>query len=314
LEVKVTLGLCVRNCASTISKTLESIINQDYPPDDMEVIIVDDESEDETLSIVKGYSKKLKCNVKIFRQKWMGLGPTRNFIIGKAKSKYILWVDGDMILSKDYVKKIINFMECNPKVGIAKGMYGMLDGLNSIAMLENIDYVIEDQEHLNGKPLSTLGTGGAVYRMEAIKQVGGFDNKIKGAAEDADIELRIRNEGWLLCKVNCKFWELRRSTLKALWSEYVWRGYGSHYLYHVNSNFIQPIFKKAFPFIGLLLQFKRSIFGYKNILRKKIIFLLPIHWAFKGIAWMLGFISAHWDGYGHTSLPIKTVRMSLRDR
>jgi GT2 family glycosyltransferase len=38
--------------------------------------------------------------------------------------------------------------------------------------------------------------GFEIFRLTAINQVGGFDVKIKGAAEDGDIAMRIRNAGW----------------------------------------------------------------------------------------------------------------------
>jgi len=43
-----TIGVCVRNCEATIKEVINSIINQDFPHELMEVIIVDDGSEDRT--------------------------------------------------------------------------------------------------------------------------------------------------------------------------------------------------------------------------------------------------------------------------
>ena len=43
---------------------------------------------------------------------------------------------------------------------------------------------------------SPLGTDGTIFRLEALRQVEGFDKNIRGAAEDTDVILRIRKEGW----------------------------------------------------------------------------------------------------------------------
>ena len=51
MKPKVTVGMCVKNCAATIKEAIESVLNQDFPHELMELIIVDGNSEDETLSI-----------------------------------------------------------------------------------------------------------------------------------------------------------------------------------------------------------------------------------------------------------------------
>jgi glycosyltransferase involved in cell wall biosynthesis len=58
MKPKVTIGVCVRNSAATLRDAIDSIIYKDYPHEHMEVIFVDDGSEDETLSIVKSYVPK----------------------------------------------------------------------------------------------------------------------------------------------------------------------------------------------------------------------------------------------------------------
>ena len=47
----VTIGICVKNTEKTILDAINSILEQDYPTDLMEIIFVDDGSEDRTLSI-----------------------------------------------------------------------------------------------------------------------------------------------------------------------------------------------------------------------------------------------------------------------
>ena len=51
--IKVTLGFCVKNCATIVQAAIESIICQDFSHEYMEIIVVDGFSTDETLSIIK---------------------------------------------------------------------------------------------------------------------------------------------------------------------------------------------------------------------------------------------------------------------
>lgn len=52
METKVTVGLCVKNSEKTVKDTVDSIIKQKYLPNLMEIIVVDGDSKDRTLSIV----------------------------------------------------------------------------------------------------------------------------------------------------------------------------------------------------------------------------------------------------------------------
>ena len=77
------------------------------------------------------------------------------------------------------------------------------------------------------------GNDASIYRSEALREVGGFDKKIKGAAEDVDLIVRFRLHGWQ-SSVNksARFIHKRRANLRLFWVENSWMGYGDHYVYH----------------------------------------------------------------------------------
>jgi biofilm PGA synthesis N-glycosyltransferase PgaC len=284
----VTIGVCVRNAASTIREAIESIIAQDYPHELMEVIFVDDGSKDETLSIVKRYAAKMDMRVKIFHHEWRGLGYSRNIVVKNASGKYIIWVDGDMLLSKDFVKKLVRFMEKNPRVAIAKGAHGLLYTKSLVAFLENILFMIYDFEEKDGVLRRLPGTGSSIYRLETTKKVGGFDCNLQGVGEDQDIAYRIMLSGWLIKKVHAIFYERHRQTWMALWDEYYWWGEGMSDVLRRHPNLIDLY--KMLPLAGFLTGVIYSVKAYK-IIKKKVVFLLPFHFTFKFTAWCLGFLN-----------------------
>ena len=288
-QLFVTIGVCVRNSASTIREAIESIIRQTYPHELIEVIFVDDGSEDETLSIINSYIPRMDMNVKVFHHKWKGLGPSRNVVVNNARGKYIIWVDGDMILPQDHVEKQVEFMEQNPNVGIGKAQYGQLRNDDSIvSFLENIPFVIFDAKNI---PLDVKlpGTGGAIFRVEALRKVGGFDESLKGVGEDQDVAYRIKEAGWEIKRTTAHFYERRVNSWRKLWHKYFWYGYGNYHLYRKNRSIFR--LSRMNPLAGFLIGALFINSAYKLTFNKKV-FLLPLQYAFKQIAWCLGFIKS----------------------
>src|SRR4030042_1009238 len=93
----VTLGMCVRNGEEQIEDALKRIVEQDFPHNLLEVVFVDDGSEDKTLSIINSWKEKSDIKIKIFSYSWRGLGKSRNTILNNTEGDYILWVDCDTI-------------------------------------------------------------------------------------------------------------------------------------------------------------------------------------------------------------------------
>lgn len=292
----VTMGVCVRNNASTLSEAIGSIVNQDFPHGLMEVIFVDDGSKDDTLSIIREFVSKMDIPAKVLSTKWQGLGTTRNLVVENCEGKYIVWVDGDMILPRNHVRKQVEFMEQNPKVGIAKAKYAMLSEDNIVATLENIPFLIEDSKGGRIINLKLPGTGGSIYRVKAIRQVDGFDSNLKGVGEDQEAAYRIRAIGWVICRSPAVFYERRVKTWKDLWNKHLWYGYGNYHLYRKNRN-IFSLFKMV-PIAGFLVGVLGTLYAYR-LTRRKSVFLLPFHFAFKTTAWCLGFARGKADSSYH---------------
>jgi len=288
----VTIGVCVRNCETLIKEVIRSIMAQDFPHESIEVSFVDDGSADKTLSVILSSIPMMDTKVKVHHQKWKGLGAARNLVVNNASGDYIIWVDGDMTLPTDHVRKQVEFMELNSKVGIAKAKHGKFRRENLVAALESIPYLVEDFRS-KGKVTSKLpGTGGSIYRVEAIRQIGGFDDNIKGTGEDQDAAWRIRAAGWSIARTPAVFYERRRATWKALWDEYFWWGYGMHHTLHKHPDLI--FLYKMLPPSGFLVGLRYSFDAYRLMHQKKF-FLLPLHFVFKMTAWCLGFAKSHID-------------------
>lgn len=89
------------NAEKYIEKCLDSIISQTKK--ELEIIVVNDGSTDNTESIVKNYKDK---RIKYFKNKNQGIGKTRNFGIEKATGKYIMFIDSDDYIEKNECEKL----------------------------------------------------------------------------------------------------------------------------------------------------------------------------------------------------------------
>jgi len=295
MRPKVTLGVCVKNSEATIRKAMESIIDQDFPHELMELIVVDGNSKDKTLSIVQEVLSKLNIQSKILHEN-RGLGQARQIVVENARGDYILWVDADLTLPKNYVRRQVEFMDLNNAVGIAGGRYGMLPEANLIATLENILYVVNISEHVEKANTKLPGTEGSIFRLKALKQVGGFDENIIGAGEDIDVARRVRAAGWLTFITQNVFYESCRDTWASHWYQYIWWGYGAYYVHHKHGGLF-PLWQITPPvaFLTTLLRSPRAF----RLTHRKAVLLWPFQCFFKMTAYCLGFIKAHLDDYGH---------------
>ncbi|WGM88482.1 MAG: glycosyltransferase [Candidatus Bathyarchaeum tardum] len=286
----VTIGVCVKNGMPTLSEAIDSIIHQDYPHEFMEVIFVDDGSEDETLSLINNYAPKMGIKTKIFHHDWKGLGYTRNIVVKNSEGDFIIWVDADMFLPKNYVSKLVEFIINHPMVAIVKGKQALASGKNLLGTLEvysraasrMVDYTSEAAK------FKSLGTGGAIYRVEALHQAGGFNDRITGYGEDFDLEYKIRKFGWGLSTTNVQFSDYERGNVspKDLWNRYMKRGYDSR-IFASEQNKLVRFYTMSPPaafLVGLFHSFKI----YKKTARKTA-FLLPLQYVFKMSAWCVGF-------------------------
>lgn len=106
---KVSIIIPVYNTEQYLHKCLDSVINQTF--EDIEIIVIDDASTDNSATIVKEYQKKDNRIVLVNVTCNGGLSNARNIGVKKSTSKYIAFVDSDDWIRKDYVEFLFNNIE-----------------------------------------------------------------------------------------------------------------------------------------------------------------------------------------------------------
>ena len=296
IKKKVTIGLCVKNSEQTIKEAVESIISQTYPHELMELIIVDGGSKDKTLSIITDTISKTDVHYKIFFDEGRGLGVARQMVVDNACGEYLIVVDADAIAPKDYVRDLVEFMEQNPRLGGAKGIQEIMNPTSLTDKLENLSLSLR-------RTPRHIFDGQGIFLIEAIRQIGGYDTRIKEFAEDVDLITRIMRAGWLFSVSDAKFYHTIGSW-KRIWERGLRDGFRvrSHdfniYFSRVQISHVHARIAQTFPFV-FIIGIRDSFAAYKSTLQK-ISFFLPFYYFFKSIPWWLGFTKSHIDSYIHT--------------
>lgn len=117
----ISVVVIAYNIEKYIFKCIKSIEDQDYK--NLEIIVVDDGSTDETLEIVKKLSLK-DSRIHIFRKKNGGPSSARNYGLDVAEGKYVVFVDGDDYLAKDYVSYLYGLIaKSNSEFAFSKNLF-----------------------------------------------------------------------------------------------------------------------------------------------------------------------------------------------
>lgn len=104
----VSIIIPVYNSEKYIGRCLDSVLNQTYK--NIDIIVINDGSTDNSQEIIDDYQKKYS-NIIAIEQKNMGVSKTRNKAIKMAKTKYIMFIDNDDFIDKEYVEKHLKVAE-----------------------------------------------------------------------------------------------------------------------------------------------------------------------------------------------------------
>ncbi len=107
---KVCIIVPCYNEEKTVGKTLNSLLELDYPADLLEIIVVDDGSSDGTFEAASKFKAQ---GIKVFKKKNGGKYTALNFALKKTNAQFVGALDADSTVAKDSLKKIVSRFDAN---------------------------------------------------------------------------------------------------------------------------------------------------------------------------------------------------------
>jgi len=220
----ITVAIPCFNGEKFIEKTIESVLAQTQKPN--QIIVIDDGSTDKSYSIISRYPVHV-----IRHNKNLGLAAARNTALYNTETDLILFVDADAYASPQLVETITKVFETGAYAGVGgRGVEQQIITIEDVwrslhATQGHGKKFKDDCEYLYGLCMA--------YRVNILKEVGGFDPIYRTNAEDVDIGLKLTNKGYKLAYTpNAIVYHQRQDNLqtlrKAMYSWYYW-GYISRF-------------------------------------------------------------------------------------
>lgn len=187
------------NAETFIGRTLNSVLSQTYT--NIEVLVVDDGSQDRTTEIVDFFSQQ-DGRITLLKQANAGVAAARNLAIAKSKGEYIAPIDADDIWYPQKLEKQVQCMlEADPSVGLIYAWSVNIDEEDAIMGKCN-PYFISNFQSIEGNVypamlyFNIIGNGSApLIHRDCFSKLGGYNTKFKEqnaqGCEDWDIYLRI---------------------------------------------------------------------------------------------------------------------------
>ena len=130
MEKKVSVIIPVYNVEKYLGETINSVINQDIDFEkNVELILVNDGSKDDSEKVCKEYEEKYPNNIKYYYKDNSGVSDTRNFGYTKAHGKYIMFLDADDLINKKSLRLTSNFLDKHSEVNFVISRVRFFDAM-----------------------------------------------------------------------------------------------------------------------------------------------------------------------------------------
>ncbi len=193
-EPFVTVVLAVRNESAFIARCLGAVLAQNWPAEQLEILVADGESTDGTPDIIRALlgSERIQLITNPGRRQAAGL----NAAIARARGDVIVRVDGHTQIAPDYVRRCVAALEETDAacVGGRIEPIGITPVGAVIAAAAHTAFAVPGAFHVSQTARFTDTVYMGAWPANVLARSGGFDERLR-ANEDYELAYRIRQSG-----------------------------------------------------------------------------------------------------------------------
>lgn len=224
----ISIILPVRDEGNYIGAALDAVLAQDYPTEQMEILIADGMSTDGTREIIREYQQK-HGNIKLLDNPGKIVPTGMNIALRQALGDIIIRVDGHCVIAPDYVSNCVKHLVEDGVDGVG----GPMESIGETPLAETIALAMSSPFGVGNSAFRTT-TGKTklvdtvpfpAYTREIIRKAGLYDEELVRNQDD-EYNYRIRELGGKLMlaeDVRSKYYS--RGSFIKLWKQYFLYGY-----------------------------------------------------------------------------------------
>lgn len=245
----VTIIVPCWNEETTVSRTIHSLLNLNYPKNKLKVMVIDDGSSDNTWSVVQKFQNNPQ--IELYSKENGGKYTALNFGISKLTTDLVGCLDADSYVHKDSMKKIALYFEDKETMAVAPSIK-LWQPKTVLQLLQKVEYgfgiFTRKLYHYMNAIYITPGPF-SIFRREVFENLGGY--KHAHNTEDIEIALRMQKNGYKITHAHDAIvYTVPPKTMKALLKQRVrW----SHGFIMNTADYRGMIFNKKYGNVGMLI-------------------------------------------------------------
>ncbi|MDL2222607.1 glycosyltransferase family 2 protein [Bacteroidales bacterium OttesenSCG-928-M11] len=203
-----SIVVCTYNRANYLTQTLVSIAEQTFPMENFEVLVVDNNSLDDTEETVRVFIASYpNIQMRYLREMNQGVSYCRNLGVSEARGEFIVFIDDDETVDKTFLMALYSFFKDHPEAKLCAEPVFPVYNSDKPKWLSPFTERLLTGAYYKGNKVKKVkakdypGTGHATFRRDLFTKYGGFKTDLgrKGSSlmggEDKDFFLRLIEQG-----------------------------------------------------------------------------------------------------------------------